>query len=243
MLKNKIHDAFDELKAEDDLKDSTLSYLRQYDQKKPRKPFLRPKMALAFVCILMLISIGGVSYHAYFSPASYIDLDINPSIEITINKFGKVIDTYAYNDDGTELLNSIDIKYKSYDDALVLLIDAIEEEGYFTNSELLSLTIQTDKNEDSLLGNIKSQLNTILDSKNANLEQEVFAVDADIRTHAHKSGVSPAKYLAILELMEVDASVTMEACQHHSISELREYTEQHSQNHHGKKNRNRHHGH
>ena len=53
-------------------------------------------------------------YQFVFVPVNIISLDINPSIELGVNRMGYVIDAKAYNEDGEILLDNVDVGYKKY---------------------------------------------------------------------------------------------------------------------------------
>jgi hypothetical protein len=114
-----------------------------------------------------------------------------------------------------------------------MLLDAMEQEGYFSENGQMSLTVQTgngDK-EDELLANLQK---TIVDSEenhHSSIEADVFAVSAEVKECADQEAISPAKYLAIQELMEVDENASFESCRDHSISELQELKEEHCNSH------------
>ncbi len=63
----------------------------------------------------------GTGTWAYAAPYSYVSLDVNPSIEFTVNRFDRVIRVKAVNDDGEELLKNInlnDLKNETIKNAL-----------------------------------------------------------------------------------------------------------------------------
>lgn len=53
----------------------------------------------------------------YFTPTAAISIDINPSIELEVNRFGRVLSVTGYNDDGRVLADSLPIKHLGYADA------------------------------------------------------------------------------------------------------------------------------
>jgi hypothetical protein len=53
-----------------------------------------------------------------------------------------------------------------------------------------------------------------------------------MRNEAHEQNISPAKYLAILELRTLDPTATVDACRERSIGEIRELTQEHAGDHH-----------
>lgn len=54
----------------------------------------------------------------YFTPIAEISIDINPSIEMSINRFEQVIFVNDFNMDGQKLSGMFDVKYKNCTDAI-----------------------------------------------------------------------------------------------------------------------------
>ena len=111
-IQNKIKSAFDNIHADDNLKKQTINFIQSKTHHK--RNILRPICA-SFAC-LVLVGFGG--YKAYFTPTSVISIDINPSIELDVNRFDKIISVDSYNSDGEILSNSLDIMFKNYDSAI-----------------------------------------------------------------------------------------------------------------------------
>ncbi len=226
ILINKLKSAFDDIHAENSLKATTKKFLekeiQQRSTKKKRIPFKRYAIFSASAAVLVFTLL---TYRLYFIPSTYIDIDVNPSIEIVLNRFDKVIDSYAYNQEGKELLKEVSIRYKDYNKALGILIDEMIQGGYTQENGLISVTLQSnyEKKEKKLLSNLET---TILQHHHT-AQVECFSVNRSVRDTAHHFNLSPAKYLAIQELIEVDPTKTIESCRNHSILEIKEWTTNH----------------
>lgn len=235
-MTNKFKAAFDCIRAEDKLKASALAYLQDEMQKrnKTRSRVSFKRLAAILSSVVILIFSGVFSYNLYFTPNAYVDVDINPSIELTINRFDRIIGVYAYNSDGEDILSELDLKHKNYEDSLMALIKAIDERGYIQDNGLVSVTLQTgnESREYKLLAQLQDDITTIISAHHAAVQADVFAVSGDTREEALEYNISPAKYLAILELMEVDPTTTIESCCGHSIGEIKQMTrERHGSGH------------
>ena len=105
---NELRSAFDKIQADDALKLRTFRYVNaEIHRRSSAKP--RPRLRLAVACsvILILVLFGGFSYNHYFTPVAYVDMDVNPSIGLTLNRFDRVIYTHAYNDDGAVIIMEV----------------------------------------------------------------------------------------------------------------------------------------
>lgn len=87
----------------------------------------------------MLFAFGG--YWLYFTPTADISVDINPSIELGINRFDKVVSVSSYNDDGQELLDSINIKYMDYTEAVDQILANENIAALLDNDAVMTITV------------------------------------------------------------------------------------------------------
>lgn len=104
---------------------------------KMKKLHITKKLAVCAASAAIMLFSSGVGVWAYTTPYSYVSLDVNPSIEYTLNRFERVIKVEAVNDDGQTILNEVDISdlnNKSIEDAILATVQQISEEGYFTGS-------------------------------------------------------------------------------------------------------------
>ena len=235
-MENKLFGIFDKIHAEEELKKRTTDYLFvQIGRRQHRK--MRYAMALA--SLMLFLVCGGLSWKVYFTPVAYIDIDVNPSIELTLNRFGKVIQSDAYNEDGTRLLSGINLRHADYSEAFERLLVAMNGEGYFAGQDsLLCVTVQTNgKNrENRIQEGLRRAVALISQSQHCDISTEIFSVSEEVKHCADENHISPAKYLAIQELMEVDPETDFEKCRERSVHELRQQTEEHCRSHHGEEN-------
>lgn len=84
----------------------------------------------------LLIFVGaGMGAYAYYTPKGYVDVDINPGIEMAYNRFDKVIKATWVNPDGETVLRAAgNLKNKDVGSALERVLEAAEEEGYLTGA-------------------------------------------------------------------------------------------------------------
>lgn len=107
-----------------------------------RMPSARPvrrRMRLTayagMVAGLLLLVLGG--FKGYTTPVGVVSLDVNPSIEYTINAFDRVLDISAVNDDAGRILANLDesaLRYRPVDEVVDATILALRESGYLTDA-------------------------------------------------------------------------------------------------------------
>lgn len=221
---------FDRIRAGDALKEKTAGYLRERirensNRSRGGRAGVRA-FAAAFSCLAVLLVCGVVSWRLYFSPVAYIDIEINPSIELTVNQLGQVIHAGARNEDGEDILSGTKLSGAGYSEAVGLLLDALAASGYFTKDSLLCITVQADERgrEESILSGLQEAVESAERRCRHRIEADVYAVTDEIKHCADENQISPAKYLAIQELLQVEPDADFEECKGHSVHELRQRT-------------------
>ncbi len=197
-MEHKIKDAFQGIKAEDELKAQTKAFVYEEMAKKsrPRRFFQRKLVyALSLSFILLLAVAGG--HHLYFTPTAIISMDINPSIELDVNRFNKVIGVTGYNDDGVDLAQSLDVLYLNYDQAIDEVIQSEKVAECLANNEFLSIAVvQMDEEQGEAILQYVSSCTT----NHANAH--CYGVNAEDVAEAHSHGLSYGKYNVYLQLSE-----------------------------------------
>lgn len=242
-MKNRIYDALTAVKTEEALKEITLAYLEKRVYARKRTTFKR--FTVAFASLLLLFFACLSSYFLYFTGTAYIDIDVNPSVELTLNRFNRVIHVYAYNADGAKVVDRIQIEHKPYKEALEVLIAEMKAMGYIRETELFTATLQIadSRKEEEVLNMLRASIALDLQTAGKLIQQEVFSVDSTMKMNALEQNLSPAKYLAILDLQEVDETATFDECRNHSIYEIRQETHAHMQGEHAGNENGGSHGH
>lgn len=216
-MNNKIKDTFDNIHAEEELKAKTKIFLAQkiqtYSNRKPTKYYRFLYVAACFIFIF----IGCGFFWTYFTPTATISIDVNPSIELNINRFDKVISVKSYNDDGEELANALNIQFATYTEAVDQLLQNQTITNLLSKDEILTIAVFGSDEEQcqKMLSNIEScaakQKNTYC----------YFANEADVAT-AHELGLSYGKYKVFLELQTLDPEITAEQVQGMTMKEIRD---------------------
>ena len=221
--KEKLKAAFDQVRAEEELKERTKEYLSEkvYARKKKRTSPLR-NFAAAAACALLVFLAGG-SY-LYFTPTAYISVDVNPSLELGINRFDRIVSVTGYNEDGKALADSLDLKYMDYSDALEALLADQNMEVYLSDNADVVLTVAgKSENQSSQI------LETVESCASSHENVHCHSGDTEEIHHAHDAGLSFGKYQAYLTLKELDPSVTLEEIQDMTMSQIRELIQEYSQ--------------
>ncbi len=91
---NGIQKSMENIQATEAMKQNTLQYLEAQRTKRKRcvfrqKPYAALRYAMAVICVCIFAGAGG--YSVYSRPVSYISIDVNPSIELAVNRFDRVV--------------------------------------------------------------------------------------------------------------------------------------------------------
>ena len=218
-MRDELKTALDKVTADDALKQSTRAFLARqthdYGAAKAR-PRTARRLAAAFACLALVVT-GGTGYWVYFSPTCAVSIDINPSVELAVNRFDKVISVDGIGEDGDALAESLDVRFLSYADALDRLLQNPTVEDYLAQDEVLSIAVA---------GDDQGQTDAILAQSETCTAgtQNVYcqAASAEEIEQAHEAGLSFGKYQAFLELQSLDPSVAPEDVQGLTMREIRD---------------------
>ncbi|MCC8027879.1 MAG: hypothetical protein LIP16_21555 [Clostridium sp.] len=215
-MSERIKNAFDGIYAEEQLKTHTRDFLRQklYERKRGRACLL--KYAAAVCCMAALLGVGG--HHFYFTPVSYISIDVNPSLEFGLNRMDRVISVTPYNEDGTAAVKNLGLKNLRYDDAIVTLLGSEEMSGYLTPDARISISVVSG-NEDK---NAKIQERVMECTGNRYGAVSCHAGSGEDIKNAHHAGLSFGKYQAFRKLQSLDPLVTAEDVRGLSMSQIQD---------------------
>jgi len=213
-VNERIKDAFDSVKADEILKENTYNFITEKSKKKSFPLMKKQLIAVAACVVFTVVMLGG--YFTYFTQVSAISVDINPSIELGINRFDRVVSAKGFNEEGNEVLNKVDVRFKNYTEALQSLLDSEETKKYLTDDSDVTITV-TGEND--------SHCDRIIESVgNCNLNDEIHCYKAsdELAEKAHHSGMSFGKYKAFLLLRELDPTVTEKDVENLTVKQIRE---------------------
>lgn len=216
-MNKQIKEAFLQVKADEELKNKTLSYVTKETRNPIRTRSKRHRLQVygaAFVCFVFII-FG--SHWLYFTPTSAISVDINPSIELGINRFNHVISVESFNKDGTELSKNLNVKFKNYEKAIdrILRDETISE--LMHQDEVMTITVTgSDTNQSSEV------FSTVKACTSGHKNTYCYASPPEDAEAAHKVGLSCGKYRAFLELRQLDSSITPDKVQNMTMRQIRE---------------------
>lgn len=214
--KNEIQRSMENIQATEEMKRNTLCYLEAQRTKKHRRIFQNGsyralRYAMAVICIVLLAGAGG--YSVYSRPVAYISIDVNPSIELAVNRFDRVVAAEGFNADGQDILQHIPLKNISYMQAIDRLLQDAYYSRFLNRDSQLVVTVVSE-HSDVMLKQINEN-----DHFQA-LGAMTYSSDAACMAEAHQHEMSFGKYRAFLELSQYDESITVEDCHGMTMGEI-----------------------
>ena len=88
---------------------------------------------LAAACLAAVLLLGGSAVTAAYLPYSYVTLDVNPSIQYTLNAFDRVLSVRAVDEDAQTVVNALEkeeVVSQSIDQAIEMTVEQCRREGY-----------------------------------------------------------------------------------------------------------------
>lgn len=216
-MERKIKAAFDSVHAEASLKEETKNRIAKKTRGFEKRPSGNFRRAAALAACFLVLLLGAAGYFTYTTPVAAISLDINPSIELTVNRFDRVIHATGYNADGEQVVAELDLKNKNYTAAMNAVLQDDTVASCLKDDGILEVTLTSDSQE-----TMQNMQNCICAQTTVTAGQIYCTNRREEVEAAHAAGVSFGKYRAFLELQKVDPDVTAEEIQNLSMREIRE---------------------
>lgn len=169
------------------------------------QPKRRRPRAAAFAGVaagFLLLLLGG--FKGYTTPTGVVSLDVNPSIEYTINCFDHVLDISSVNDDAQKILAGLDesaLRYRLVDEAVDATISVLRENGYLTDTTENDVVISAVSYSDAHTAEIAERLGERV-RRHSDLTVYSIPVSKNDVQSAHDLGTSAGKLQIIERLGE-----------------------------------------
>lgn len=183
---------------------------------------LRGLYALA-ACLVLMISLGAAGFRVYSQPTVLISVDVNPSLELGLNRFDRVVSVSAHNPESEALVQSTSLINRTYTNALGNLVANSALDQYLTDTSYLVFTVQaaSAQKQAVLLDALEDIANAEVLPHHRGINAEYYAVDGQTVTAAHEHGVTAGKYLMLLELQQVAPDTDLSQYSHCSLEEIK----------------------
>lgn len=184
-------------------------------------------IGLAVLCLVLVGGIGGFfGYQNYYAVDSIVAFDVNPSIQLEVNKEEKVLSAEPLNADASKILFDMDLKGTDLNVATNAIIGSMLRNGYLSdiaNSILITVENGDDEKAAALQEQLVSEINQILGSNNIEgsiLSQTLSTNNSDLQQKAATYNISTGKASLIEEILDTNSQYTFEQLSSLSIQEL-----------------------
>lgn len=173
---------------------------------------------LAAAACLCILAMGGGSYHYHAMNRvieSVIGLDVNPSIELSVNRKNRVLEAEALNDEAQMVLGDMKLEGVDVNVAVNAVVGSMVTQGYFNetdNAILVTVTNDSISKASRLRTSIVYDIEKTLEENQVQAvvyDQQVVQLD-EVKKLADQYGISYGKAYFLKELIDQNQALTMD---------------------------------
>ena len=126
-----------------------------------------------------------------------VGIDVNPSLELKVNRSEKVIEAVALNEDAKTVLDGMDLKRVDLDVAVNAVIGSMLKNGYIAEHGAVNIAVESGdlKRGEELRVRLSRDVDALLVSQavKAEVASQTVSEDKTLEKAAHESGISVGK--------------------------------------------------
>lgn len=194
-------------------------------QNKKKHNRIRPFTTI--VAVFALLIVGVTAYNVYGNRAvdSIISFDVNPSLEMKVNKNEKVLEVNPLNEDGKKVIGNMEFKNTDLEITVNALIGSMLTKGYIDdiyNSILISVENKDEDKSASLQAKLEGEVSKLLNASSVDgaILSQSIAENKAIGDLAEKNEITKGKAQLILQLTNENPSYVFEDLAKLSINDL-----------------------
>lgn len=157
---------------------------------------------VAAAAVLFLAILGGGLY-ATQVPGGVATFDANPSIELTVNRLGRVMSARACNPDAQLVLDDLELRNQSLQAATDAIVTNMQADGYVSaDANSILVTVEAGKGD----ARLRDRLATAVENAQTDCDMEpavlaqVLEADPELEAYASAMGVSTGKAMLIRQI-------------------------------------------
>lgn len=192
--------------------------------------------AVSLIASVFILALCTIFYMQVFNPTAvyaYIDVDINPSLEFSIDRNSEVVSVSTLNQDAASLIRDLDLVGLPVKEAIVKVVEASKTQGFIAvgkeNAVLISAAMNNENPnsvDDAKLDTILKELNQ-MDLGTANnapdsdkLQSEIIKVTPEARASAVTNKISMGRYILYKKIKEENSEITLDKAKTERVSEM-----------------------
>ena len=200
-----------------------------------KKTTKRKWTTLVAACLaVMLLGGGGLFYQQANAVASVVSLDVNPSIELKVNRSEKVLACTPLNEDAKAILadmgNGADLKGAKLDVAVNAIVGSLVRNGYL-NSISSAIMISVEDKDTARAEKLQRELTSTVDGvlqtseSRASVLTQTLTQDAGLTQQARENSISTGKAALVNRVLALNATLKFDALAKLSVEELKDLAE------------------
>ena len=200
-----------------------------------KKTTKRRWTSLIAACLaVMLLGGGGLFYQRANAVASVVSLDVNPSIELKVNRSEKVLACTPLNEDAKAILadmgNGADLKGAKLDVAVNAIVGSLVRNGYL-NSISSAIMISVEDKDTARAEKLQRELTSTVDGvlqtseSRASVLTQTLTQDAGLTQQARENSISTGKAALVNRVLALNPALKFDALAKLSVEELKDLAE------------------
>ena len=189
--------------------------------KKQKQPFLFRRIVAVMSCLILFgvgLFVGKIipESQPIVTAETCVYIDVNPSLELSLDEDNTVLSCIAANEDAEIILNDMKLEGVELKTALNAIVGSMYVKGYLTsddNSMLISVDTSDETHTSGFLTYITQQVNDVFE--NSEMECAIIAqgvkVDEDLKRRAEEQGVSVGKMHLLDKMVDGMGDLSQEA--------------------------------
>jgi hypothetical protein len=188
--------------------------------------FAWPLKTILMVACLLIIFMSYPLINEAMLPqaAAYVSLDINSSLEMAVDKNMRVIDVKCFDDEASNLIESLDLEGKSLPDALAEVVNQAAAQNYLISGQenLMISTISPSGSDPASVDEalLYGVLEDSMTSRGYSGEVKIYTANQDFHQAAADKKMSAGKYLVYEQLVRSGRNVSETDLKQYSVSEM-----------------------
>lgn len=194
--------------------------LTPWPAQNPRRPLRWLPMAAA--AVLALLAFAGFRDWQYgHTVASVVSLDVNPSIQMQVNRKEQVLSADPLNKEGWEVLEGMDLQGTPLTLAVNAVVGSMLQHGYFEDAGA-AILISVEDQDSQRAQRLENLLNTSIGAalQNTVVHSQVVTCDAGSEAANLNSGLSVGKTALIQDIQALNGKLDFESLAALSVEEL-----------------------
>lgn len=179
-----------------------------------RRRWIAPLAAAA--CLLLVGVLAFAGWRVWQEPAAFVSVDVNPSIELTVNAFDHVVAAKGVNEDGSAVLTQVNVCGKTYEEALATLMGSSAMAPYVAEDAFVDVNVTCTNNDTAAA--LEAQSTAVM--RQYPCQSVCQRADEATREAALAAGMGVGRYQVASELAELDESVELDDCADMTMRQL-----------------------